>query len=193
MDVFAHGFWAGAAGLAANRTSERRIPLRWAVWWGVFPDLFAFTPTFVLMFWLHWFGNPPAPLTRFGGGVRDLLPVFLQPHNLYLISHSLVIFTVLFLILWYVRKQPALVMLSWPLHILMDIPTHRAGRFGTPFLWPVSDYRFDGISWGQSWFMILNYSAIFAAYGGLLLWGYLRDRRSRREQPPRTVAAVQPD
>jgi hypothetical protein len=131
------------------------------------------------MFWLHWFGNPPAPLSRFGGSVRDLLPVFLQPHNLYLISHSLVIFAVLFLFVGLVRKRPALVLLTWPLHILMDIPTHRAGRFGTPFLWPISDYRFDGISWGQRWFMILNYSAICTVYGALLVGSYLRDRRRK--------------
>lgn len=177
MDIFAHGLWAGAAGVAAKRKLRRPIPSGWVVLWGVFPDLFAFTPTFVLMFWLHWFGNPPAPLSRFGGGVREMLPVFLQPHNLYLISHSLVIFGLLYGGTWLLRRKPALVLLTWPLHILMDIPTHRAGRFGTPFLWPISDYRFDGTSWGQRWFMILNYTAIAAAYLTLLLWWYFSRRR----------------
>lgn len=179
MDIFAHGLWAGAAGAAANRKLPRRLPMPWIVLWGVFPDLFAFTPTFVLMFWLHWFGNPPAPLSRFGGGVRELLPVFLQPHNLYLLSHSLIVFAAIFGAVWLLRRKPALMLLAWPLHILMDIPTHRAGRFGTPFLWPLSDYRFDGISWGQQWFMILNYSALAACYAALALWAYLARRRSR--------------
>lgn len=180
MDIFAHGIWAGAASIAANRKLRKPMPTPWVVFWGVFPDLFAFTPTFVLMFWLHFFGNPPAPLSRFGSGVRDLLPVFLQPHNLYLISHSLVVFALLFGLVWLLRRSPALVLLSWPLHILMDIPTHRAGRFGTPFLWPISDYRFDGISWGQRWFMILNYSAIALTYLALFLWWRFSTRRQAR-------------
>jgi hypothetical protein len=179
MDIFAHGLWTGAAGAAANRRLSRRLPMPWVVLWGVFPDLFAFTPTFVLMFWLHWFGNPPAPLSRFGGGVRELLPVFLQPHNLYLLSHSLIVFAVVFGAVWLLRRRPALMLLAWPLHILMDIPTHRAGRFGTPFLWPLSDYRFDGISWGQPWFMILNYSALAVCYAALVLWNLLARRQSR--------------
>jgi len=179
MDIFAHGLWAGAAGAAANRKLAKRLPMPWIVWWGLFPDLFAFSPTFVLMFWLHWFGNPPAPLSRFGRGVRELLPEFLQPQNLYLLSHSLVVFGVVLGATWLMRRRTALVLLPWALHVLMDIPTHRAGRFGTPFLWPLSDYRFDGISWGQQWFMILNYSALAICYAALLLWSYLARRQSR--------------
>ena len=96
--------------------------------------------------------------------------MFLRPDELYHYSHSLIIFSLAFGVAWLLRRRPALAMLAWPLHILMDIPSHRAGRYGTPFLWPLSSYVFDGTSWGQRWFMILNWSAIAAAYLALLLW-----------------------
>jgi hypothetical protein len=64
-------------------------------------------------------------------------------------------------------------MLGWALHILIDIPTHSLRFFATPFLWPLSDYRFNGISWGNRWFMLANYTALAIVY--ILLW-----RTSRR-------------
>ena len=36
-------------------------------------------------------------------------------------------------------------MLVWPMHIIVDFFTHSLEFFPTPILWPVSDYRFDGI------------------------------------------------
>jgi hypothetical protein len=172
MDFFAHGFWAGAAGITASRRLRRRISLPWAVLWGVFPDLFAFTPTFVVVVWLRFFRglDVSGHFFIFSPAARDALPAFLRPDELYHYSHSLIIFSLAFGVAWLLRRRPALAMLAWPLHILMDIPSHRAGRYGTPFLWPLSSYVFDGTSWGQRWFMILNWSAIATAYLALLLW-----------------------
>jgi hypothetical protein len=182
MDIFAHGMWAGAAAFAANRRLKRPVRLRWAALWGMFPDLAAFTPAFLVASWTA--AAARAPITnRFfflGRGVRDLLPVFLRPEELYHVSHSLVFFALAFGLVWWLRKSPALAMLGWPLHILFDIPSHRAGRFGTPFLWPLTDYRFDGVSWGQRWFMILNWSLIGAAVLGLWLWNRASRRRAAR-------------
>jgi hypothetical protein len=90
----------------------------------------------------------------------------------------MVFFGLVFGAVWWIRRSPAVAMLAWPLHILMDIPTHRAGRYGTPFLWPLTDYRFDGISWGQRWFMILNWSLIGAACLALALWSRAARRRA---------------
>ncbi len=172
MDIFAHGAWAGAASIAAGRTLRRRIPVPWAMLWGVFPDLAAFTPVFVLVAWLRWIKglDVSGRFFIFGSTARETLPVFLRPNELYHYSHSLIFFSLVFGSVWLVRRRPALPMLAWPLHILMDIPTHRAGMYGTPFLWPLSSYLFDGISWAQPWFMVLNWSAIAAAYVALLLW-----------------------
>jgi membrane-bound metal-dependent hydrolase YbcI (DUF457 family) len=108
------------------------------------------------------------------------LPAFLRPDRLYLFSHSLVIFALVYGAVWLLWRRPVLVMLAWPLHILMDIPSHRAGRYGTPFLWPLSSYRFNGASWGQRWFFILNYSALTAAYVALLVWLLMSRRREQQ-------------
>ena len=179
MDIFAHGAWAGAASMAAGRKLHRRVLLPWAVLWGVFPDLFAFTPAFLLASWLRFFQGLDlgGRFFFFSSAAREALPGFLRPDELYHYSHSLVIFSLVFGAVWLLRRRPALVMLCWPLHILMDIPTHRAGRYGTPFLWPISSYVFDGTSWGQRWFMLLNWSSILIAYLALLAW-YLISRRN---------------
>jgi hypothetical protein len=180
MDIFAHGMWTAAAGITANRQSSRRINVLWAAVWGMFPDLFAFTQTFLMMLWLRFVDGiaPSGHYLIFSNTLRDALPVFLRPDELYHYSHSLVIFSLVFGLVWWLRRSPSLVMLGWSLHILLDIPTHRAGRYGTPFAWPLSDYRFDGTSWGQDWFMMLNWSAIGVAY--LALW-LTRRSAARRE------------
>jgi hypothetical protein len=162
MDIFAHGMWAGAAAIAAKRKLARPVHPGWAALCGVFPDLVAFTPSFALGLWF-WLFRGLAASGRFfflSPVLRDALPGFLRPDALYHYSHSLVIFSAVFGFAWWLRGRPVLAMMGWSLHILMDIPTHRAGRYGTPFAWPLTDYRFDGISWGQQWFMILNWSAI---------------------------------
>lgn len=194
MDIFAHGMWAGAAAAAANqRLRKRPVRLYWAALWGMFPDLAAFTPAFLLGLWAAATGQAPITNRFFflRHGMIDALPGFLRPEALYHFSHSLVFFGLAFGAVWRLRRSPALAMLAWPLHILMDIPTHRAGRYGTPFLWPLTDYRFDGISWGQRWFMILNWSLIAAACLALVLWGWAARRRAAREpslQQPKAAA-----
>ena len=181
MDTFAHGLWTGAAFLATR--SKLRNQLRpWGVLlWGIFPDVFAFSPTFLLLAWHHLFGDPTHPMHLFSVALREALPPFLQPHVLYRWSHSLVIFSLLFALVWRLGRRLAPAMLAWPLHVLMDIPSHRAGLYGTPFLWPISNYRFNGVSWGQRWFMILNYSAIAAVFAALLIV-YVVSRRRRYSQ-----------
>jgi hypothetical protein len=96
--------------------------------------------------------------------------------QLYQISHSLFVFSAAFGLVWLIRRRPVLEMLGWPLHILIDIPSHTLRFFPTPFLWPVSSYHFDGISWGNRWFMLVNYSAILAVYLVLRYGGTRQDR-----------------
>ncbi len=186
MDVFAHACWATAAGTATNRKLGLRLRLPWVAFWGVFPDLFAFTPTFLLMLWFRFVQGIPTQgrFFIFSPVLRDALPDFLKPDELYHYSHSLVIFGLVFGAAWLMRRKPTLVMLGWLLHILMDIPTHRAGRYGTPFLWPFSDYRFNGISWGQDWFMVLNWTSIILVYVALWVWSIRHSQR--RESGPKT-------
>ena len=38
---------------------------------------------------------------------------------------------------------------AWLLHILIDIPTHSRKQWAPQFLWPLSHYSINGISWAE--------------------------------------------
>ncbi len=194
MDIFAHGLWTGAAAKAANSNNSisRKIkkPLNiWrAIFWGVFPDLFAFTLPFVWLFGNVIFGNlsfsdfpKPENTEPFP---RDTLPVFNLASRLYNFSHSLIVFFLIFTIVWIILRRPIWEMLGWFLHILIDIPTHSYRFFPTPFLWPVSQWKINGFSWATPWFLILNYAAIILAY-----W-FLKKRTARLKTQNQNAAKI---
>jgi hypothetical protein len=148
MDIFAHGLWTAAAARTANRKLPRPIHIVWAGFAGVAPDLFAFAPALAVGLWERHVFAPNLPLAW----------------QLYRISHSLIVFALVFGVVWLLARRPVLELLGWPLHILIDIPSHSLRFFATPFLWPLSDYRFDGISWANRWFMLANYTALLIVY-----------------------------
>lgn len=170
MDIFSHGLWAGAAAKALNKREGKRHVNVWAMaLWGIFPDLFAFAIPFVWIVWSvafggHQFGDfgGRPPIAEPTGG--DSLWMFQLSHHLYNISHSIFIFAIVFLGVWAYFKQVRIELLGWLIHILMDVPTHSYAFFPTPIFWPFFGWEFDGISWGQPWFMVLNYSLILLAY-----------------------------
>lgn len=204
MDVFSHGLWSSVLAQAVNKKKKERKLNPWlAAWWGVFPDVFAFTILFGWTFWQNIFGSGvsfhPAEAEP---AVRDTLPIFRLTAFLYQLSHSLIIFLIALVVIVLVRHffsgrralSPPLPagegrararsawhtfipweMTAWLLHILSDIPTHSYKFYPTPFLWPISEWKFNGFSWGQWWFLLLNYS--------LLIIVFLLVRRKRIETP----------
>jgi hypothetical protein len=44
-------------------------------------------------------------------------------------------------------------LLGWLLHVLLNILMRSFGYYATPFPWPVSDYRVDGIAWWPPWLL----------------------------------------
>ncbi|MGD0201658.1 MAG: hypothetical protein ABSD27_12980 [Bryobacteraceae bacterium] len=175
MDIVAHGLWAAAAARGSQKKLGRRISVGWTALWGVFPDLFAFTIPVTLALWYRLTGvGPPADAGPHG------VPHMHLAGQLYRISHSLIIFAVVFGLVWLLARRPVLPMLGWALHILIDIPSHSMRFFPTPFLWPVSDYRFGGIGWANRWFMLANYTALAVVW--FLLWRSAR--RARRAAAP---------
>jgi len=80
--------------------------------------------------------------------------------TLYGITHSLFVISLVFLFVFLIFQTIPIYLLAWPIHVLMDIPTHRKDFLPTPFLWPFSNYAFPGISWGTKKFMITNYTLI---------------------------------
>lgn len=179
MDILAHGLWAGAAGAAANLKLKKKVRFLPTVLWGMFPDAFAFLPLFSVFILYGSFGEPINRRLLFSRALRQVLPEFWWPEALYQLSHSLVVFLIVFLLVWLLLRRPVLALVGWPLHVLMDIPTHGAGVFGTPFLWPLSAYRFSGFWWSRRWFMILNYTLLAAVYFALFVWPRVSRWRSR--------------
>ena len=89
-------------------------------------------------------------------------PMFAQ--SLYNITHSLVVFAVVFGLLWVVVRNPVWVVAAWGLHILIDIPTHSLALFPTPFLWPISDFRVDGIGWDNTVVLVTDIVLLTLVY-----------------------------
>ena len=53
---------------------------------------------------------------------------------------------------------------AWPLHILLDIPTHAKNHLPTRILWPFSNWSFAGVNWSQSKNIAFNYVALLTLY-----------------------------
>ncbi len=179
MDIFAHTLWTTALSREANKVAKDKnkfhINILWAGFWGIFPDLFAFTFPFVARFYLLLTGQMQT--SGFLGRPDITHSVgFSIAHNLYQYSHSLVIWAVVFAIVWFYYKRPRYELLGWALHILIDIPTHVLAFYPTPFLFPISNYKFPyGIQWSNTYFMIVNYSLL------LLIWGrfFIKDLKAK--------------
>lgn len=167
MDIVSHGLWGG---IAFGRRSRRAFWTAFA--FGVLPDLLAFGPHFAESIWDSLSGGRWQP-TDPQHGYASIPPyVFLVYH----VTHSLVVFLAAFLLVWALRRRPLWPMLAWALHILMDIPTHSLRFFPTPFLWPLSDVAFNGISWAQPIILVPDILLLLLTYG----WYFLIRRRRRR-------------
>jgi len=92
---------------------------------------------------------------------------------LYPAGHSLLVFLVVFGIATILARRIVFEMLGWLLHILIDIPTHSFSYYATTFLWPVSDYRVDGIAWWTPWFWTTTYGALGVVYFWLWKRGWM--------------------
>ena len=162
MDIVSHGLWGS---LAFGRKNKRSFLL--AFFFGITPDLFSFGPFFIGTFLGIWrrppfSAQPPA---------ESAIPSFV--HMLYGPTHSVIIFSAIFLLIWLVRKKPLWEMAAWGFHILYDIPLHTEHFFPTPFLWPLSSYTVDGWNWGAPWIFFPNISLLTIFY----FWFFIRRRR----------------
>ncbi|KKU99890.1 MAG: hypothetical protein UY31_C0016G0002 [Candidatus Wolfebacteria bacterium GW2011_GWE1_48_7] len=164
MDIFSHGLWAGAAAHAVNLKTKTKVSVLKTFGWGMFPDLFSFTIAFVWMFatGVQFDAKNAEPFGGNGHFISQLTS------TLYNVSHSLVIFAIVFGLVWVLFKRPVWEMGGWLLHMLIDVPTHSYAFYPTPILWPISGWKFNGFSWGQPWFMALDIIALALVYG--LIW-----------------------
>jgi len=189
MDIFAHGLWTAAAAKGVNqklKIGDKKLLSVWhAAFWGIFPDFFAFAIPFVWIAWGFFSGNItvadlPRPHQVEPPTDGKLYAVMRFANLLYSVSHSVIIFTAVFLIVWLLAHRPVLELGGWLFHILIDIPTHSYQFYPTPVLWPLSGWKFNGASWSTPWFIILNYSALAVVY--LILW-----RKRKRSEKSRNL------
>lgn len=153
MDIISHGLWGGVAFGRKNKFQYLQ-----SFFFGMFPDLFSFG-----IYWIGvLMGFHTHPEFSAGHPGPDAIPMYV--HTLYNLTHSLVIFLSVLAALWIIRKKPFILLLAWGLHILIDIPTHSLEFFATPFLWPLSDFKVDGINWGSPIIFYPNIILLFAAY-----------------------------
>ncbi len=161
MDILAHGLWVNVI-YAKSIKKERWI----AALLGIAPDLLSFGIFFIL----GLFGG-------FNFGPPNISQVPGYVFSLYNIWHSIFTWSVIFFLVWGILKKPYWPLLAPLIHIAIDVPLHDINFFPTPFLWPVSDYKFDGFSWGVGWFMILNYAALIIAY---LAWYIIKWQKTKK-------------
>jgi len=153
MDIFSHGLYGG---VAFGRKSKRNYVT--ALLFGMGPDLISFGPLVL------------ATLLGFHSWVGDNIT-----HYLYNATHSFVVYASFFILFWVLGgKNFTKLTLAWPLHILVDIPTHSAEFFPTHFLWPMSDFFVDGIAWITPIIFISNIVVILTIY----LYWYTRKKFS---------------
>ncbi|PIN74380.1 hypothetical protein COV20_00455 [Candidatus Woesearchaeota archaeon CG10_big_fil_rev_8_21_14_0_10_45_16] len=142
MDYFAHGFWSY---IVFHWTKRPWL----AVLFGLLPDTLSWAVYFFYrLIFQEGFGKP----------MLEKIPDWV--YMLYNISHSLIVCTVVLTVVFLIYKKWIYEMLAWPLAIIVDVFTHTRDFLPTPFLWPLSTYVFDGISWGTRGFMITNYVLI---------------------------------
>jgi hypothetical protein len=194
MDIVSHGLWGALLAKAVNvrlgRTKKagefRRLDPLLAGFWGFAPDLVAFMPVFLLFGGGMLSGhvepeNFPRPTEAEAAGTAAT-GIFWVTHAIYSVTHSAVVFAIVFFGVWAFRKfilkrKHAFVweMTPWLLHILVDLFTHSYEFYPTPILWPVSAWRFDGIPWSHA--LIIGPNYLLLALGFYLV----RRRRKRVE------------
>jgi len=149
MDVLAHGLWGGA--LFGNRSEQN---WRWAFLVGIAPDLIALGPfTVWQMLNSRTTGFPP------------------YVYGAYNITHSLVVWAVMAVMIWLFTSEFPWIWCAWGLHVLCDIPLHQISFFPTPYLWPFKTDLINGVFWARPWLIAVNYAAL------ILTYTYLRQKR----------------
>ena len=147
MDVFAHGLWTYAL--------YHKKKYKWiAAFFGIMPDLIAFAQFFIFELFTR--------TLNFGKPSLQKIPnyVFIG----YNFTHSLIIFFIVLIIIYFITRKIPWIIGGWLIHILIDIPTHTKEFFPTPFLWPISNYKLSVINWSNKYFMIINYSLLIMVY-----------------------------
>lgn len=136
MDTVSHGLWPY---LIFYRNQKRM----WALVIGMLPDIIAFVPHFFVE---HFWGKQV---------IFD---------TLYRITHSLVIFVVVFFLIALVIRSLPWVAGAWGIHIVIDIFTHPQAYYPTPFLFPFDSPFWFALDYRLPWFYAINYTMLSGTF-----------------------------
>jgi len=170
MDFISHALWGG---VSFGRAGKKKFLMAAGI--SIVPDLF----TEGLFFILLVFGIGGMPGWENGHPNISDYPIFAQ--YLYNVTHSLIVFAAIFILLSILIKRPVWLIAAWGLHVLIDIPTHSLALFPTPFLWPVSDLKINGIGWDSPTILLTDIVLLTVFYG---LWIYNKHRRRSPSATP---------
>jgi len=153
LDILAHGLWSYAALHKVHHAKAAIVA-------GMLPDFIPFAPLLIsrIIKGTFRFSAPPH-------NPSDIPRLVYQAYDL---THSFITVIIVLGLITFISRKFYLFLLAWPLHILMDIPTHTSDFFPTHFLYPLSNVHVNGMNWGSPWFMLLNYSVLLIIYGFLI-------------------------
>lgn len=161
MDILSHGLYGG---VAFGRESRKNYLI--AFLFGIGPDLFSFGVFFVTRL---------LNVGQVAMKKPDISSIPQYVHTLYDFTHSFVPYAIFVAILWFLGKRTfAYLTLGWPFHILVDMPVHSLEFFPTPYLWPISDHRIDGVPWSDPRIFIPNVIFIIVLYS---IWYHQNKKR----------------
>lgn len=175
MDTLSHAGWGYVV-------SKHKGMAWWGALAGAMPDLLFFIPSRIEV-WIEsgWsraisVGGEPG-MWRTGG--PPLAPELVEAYwRYYVWTHSLVMLAVVTGALALTRfRRWCWLAVPYGLHILMDLPTHERYE-GRPF-YPLSDWHFIGLSWGDPRIFWPNVVLLIAA----LVWVRRRPRPALRPEP----------
>ena len=165
MDILSHGLWGAIAFGRRNRPS---FWLAFVI--GLAPDLLSFGILYIAVA----LGLADRPDFSSGTPPESSIPPYV--HQLYNVTHSFVVFLLVFFLVWTLCRGPVWELAAWGLHVLVDLPTHSYAFFPTPIFWPFLDWRFDGWQWMTPSILIPNYLLLVLFYA----WFALKTVRASR-------------
>lgn len=161
MDFLSHGLWGALSTYPKYKKEPKKLLASLGV--GMLPDVISFLPVQV---YFVFTGFKFSPDLFFPVPQHWVFAWAIQSYNF---THSLVLCLLVMGIVWVVRKKFPLILLPWLLHVLMDIPTH-PDFFQTPFLFPISDWKFfGGISWANPYVFFTNWILLIGFIVGIYI------------------------
>ncbi len=156
MDFFSHGLWAY---LIFRKYEWKYLGLLFAI----LPDLLFGIPALI---YFAFRKSPP-----YHAFISETSLIY----KLYYLFHSpLTMFFCFFISSLFIGRFFYPLLLGWGMHVVIDFLTHQSIAPPRPF-YPISSLEVKGlISWGEPWFLALNYSLLIISYTYILITDKLK-------------------